>query len=181
MLRFETPLSPEECRSRIIARAGRGRGIGPRVIGTCRAHTLRLRYRGRMRHIWAQTFRGRVIRAPQGSVIQGRFSERVWVRLLVPVAAVAAGGVALLVFAWSVVQFWRAPSWFELFASVFLALWLALTGGAGLAGVRCWRRFGLKDRLEILRFLRADLQVRRAAVPAEPAPAGGDNLPAAPS
>jgi len=167
MLRFETPLSPEECRSRIIARAGRGRGIGPRVVGVYRAHKLRLRYRGRLRHAWAQTFRGRVIRTAEGAAIQGRFLERAWIRLLMPVLAAVAAAIALLVFGWSLLQFWRAPSWFELFASVFLVLWLVLAGGAAIAAVRCWRRFGLKDRLEILRFLRADLRVHRVAVPAD--------------
>jgi len=168
MFRFETPLSPEECRSRIRARAGRGRGIGPHVIGACRGSRVRLRYRGRIRHAWAPVFHGRVMSAAEGSVIQGGFFERAWLRLLMPVAAAAGAAVALAVFGWSLLQFWKAPSWFEVFASVFLALWLVLMAGVAVAGVRCWRRLGLKDRLEILRFLRAHLEVRRVSLPAPP-------------
>jgi len=167
MLMLETPLSPDECRSRIIARAGRGRGIGPRVVGTCRAHRIRLRYRGRIRHAWAPTFRGRLTRGSEGSVIHGAFVERAWIRMAMLLMGTSAAAVALLVFGWSVVQFWKAPSWFELFASVFLALWLGLIGAAAAAAVHCWRRLGLKDRLEMLRFLRADLRVRRARPPVE--------------
>ncbi|HXE80569.1 MAG TPA: hypothetical protein VNK41_07445 [Vicinamibacterales bacterium] len=174
MLRFETTLSPDECRSRVIARAGRRRGIGPRVVGTCRSRQLKLRYRGRLRHAWAQTFSARITRKPGGSVIEGRFWDRFWIRILTPIAGAAAAALALAALGWSACRFWKAPSWFELFASVFLALWLAMFGAAARAGLRCGRRFGLRDRLEILRFLRTELRCRRVPVPPMN---GGDKPP----